>query len=118
MSNSPKYDLRNANIGNLSEYVQGDQKSIQHIYTPEQRQTLAEAAVEIQKLLEQLEKTKPDATEIEQVAYVSERTTPILKNRVVAALEAGGEVAIDEFFKNPYIKVGKAIVKAWLKKPE
>jgi hypothetical protein len=43
------------NIGNAAGNVEGDQKTIQHNYAPEQKQTLAEAAVEIQQLIKQLE---------------------------------------------------------------
>lgn len=80
-----------------------------------QKQTLAEAATEIQQLLKQLEETNPSATESEQVAYVDVEVQPSLKQRTIAALKAGGETAIDEFFlENKYLKVGKAVVKAWI----
>lgn len=72
----------------------------------------------IVKLLQrpqQLEKTNPSATEFEQVAYVDVTVYPSLKQRTIAALRAGGGTAIDEFFlENKYLKVGKAIVQAWL----
>lgn len=42
-------------IGSVAGNVEGDQKSIQHNYAPEQKQTLAEAAAEIQQLLAQLQ---------------------------------------------------------------
>ncbi|MFN6496187.1 MAG: pentapeptide repeat-containing protein [Nostoc sp. DedQUE01] len=84
-------------------------------YAPEQRQNLAEAAAEIQKLLKQLEQTNPTATETEKVAYVNDETTPSFKRRVVGALQAGGETAIDEFIlENKYLKVAKATIKGWL----
>lgn len=77
--------------------------------------SLAEAAVEIQKLLEQLEKTNPTATESEQIAYVNIATKPELKQRAIAALQQGGETALDEFvLENKYLKVVKAIAKGWL----
>ena len=115
MSNTPKFDFRGANVGNFAETVHGDQKSIQHIYTPEQKQTLGEAAAEIQKLLKQLEQANPTATEAEQVAYINNKTVPSLKSRVVGALQASGETAIDEFIlENKYLKVAKAAVKGWL----
>ena len=86
-----------------------------NIYASEQKQTLAEAADEIQKLLKQLEQTNPDATPEQQQAYVDAAISPTLKERCIGALQAGGETAIDEFFNNPYVKVGKAIVMAWIK---
>jgi hypothetical protein len=112
---TPKFDFRGATVGSFAETVHGDQKSIQHIYAPEQKQTLTEAAFEIQRLIKQLEMTNPNATEAEQAAYVNNQTTPKLKQRVVAALQAGSEAAIEEFLDNPYVNVGKAVVKSWIK---
>ena len=94
--------------------VAGNVEGNQNIYAPEQKQTLAEAAEEIQKLLKQLEQTNPTATEAEKVAYVNDETTPSFKLRVVGALKAGGQTAIDEFLDNPYVAVGKAVVKGWM----
>ncbi|HAZ49398.1 MAG TPA: hypothetical protein DDW76_06935 [Cyanobacteria bacterium UBA11369] len=81
----------------------------------QQKKSLAEAAAEIQQLLKQLEKTNPNATELEKIDYVNDETTPSFKRRVVGALQAGGEAAIEEFLDNPYVNVGKAIVKGWIK---
>ena len=53
----------------------GKNEGIININTSD-RQTLAEAAEEIQKLLKQLEKTNPSATELEQVAYVDVTVYP------------------------------------------
>ena len=92
--------------------VQGNQIGTQ--YNSPQKQTLAEAAAEIQKLLKQLEQTNPTATPEQQQAYVDAAISPTLKERCVSALKAGSETAIDEFFNNPYVKVGKAIVMAWI----
>jgi len=80
-----------------------------------QQQTLAESAAEIQRLLKQLEQTNPSATKDEKVDFINDETTPGFKRRVVGALQAGGEVAIEEFLDNPYINIGKAIVKSWLR---
>jgi 2-succinyl-5-enolpyruvyl-6-hydroxy-3-cyclohexene-1-carboxylate synthase len=77
-------------------------------------QPLAEAAAEIQKLLEQLEQINPDASETDQIAYVNAATPMTLKERTVGALKAGGESAFDEFIcENKYLKVAKAIIKGW-----
>jgi len=81
----------------------------------EQKQTLAEAAKEIQQLLEQLAKINPNPTEAEKIEYVNDETSPSFKRRAVRALQAGGEAAIEEFLDNPYVNVGKAIVKGWIK---
>ncbi|MEG4805754.1 hypothetical protein QUB63_34825 [Microcoleus sp. ARI1-B5] len=86
--------------------------SVQH---SQQEQTLAEAAAEIQQLLKQLEQTNPTATESEKIEYANDETTPSFKRRVIRALQAGGEAAIEEFLANPYVNVTKAIFKGWMK---
>lgn len=81
----------------------------------EPKQTLSKAAAEIQQLLKQLEQSNTTATEEEKIAYVNDETTPSFKRRVVGALQKGGEAVIEEFFDDPYVNVGKAVVKGWMK---
>ena len=82
----------------------------------EQKQNLALAAGEIQRLLKQLEKTNPNATEAEKVAYVNDETTPSFKRRFVSALKAGDKAIFDEFIlDNKVLKVVKAVAKEWWK---
>jgi uncharacterized coiled-coil protein SlyX len=108
-----------ANIGSLANKVTQQTQSIQGVYfvlsESEQKQTLAEAAAAIQQLLEQLKKMNPNPTEAKKIEYVNDETTPSFKRRVVAALQAGGEAAIEEFLDTRYVNVGKAIVKGWIK---
>jgi uncharacterized protein YjbI with pentapeptide repeats len=114
----PKYSISGSNIGSLADTIQsgGKQQNVQHIYASESKQSIAEAAQEIQALLEQLESANPHATEDQQKAYINSAIQPTLKQRVVAALKEGGEIAIDEFlFENKYLKVVKAVVKGWLR---
>ncbi|MEH2287464.1 pentapeptide repeat-containing protein [Nostoc sp.] len=117
MSSTPQFFAPNSNINiaNMAGKVKGSQNSTLHINSQEHRQTLAEAASEIQNLLKQLEQSNPTATDAEKVAYVNEKTAPTLKSRVLSALQGGSEAAIEEFLSNPYINVGKAIVKGWIK---
>ncbi|MBD2017066.1 pentapeptide repeat-containing protein [Microcoleus sp. FACHB-53] len=122
MAEQSKYDQRGANIS-IGSYVDTAQsgsrqqgQAIQHNYAPEQKQTLAEAAAEIQQLLQQLEQTNPSATEAEKIEHINDETTPKFKKRVVGALQATGEAAIDEFvLENKYLKVAKAAIKGWMK---
>ncbi|MGD1930850.1 MAG: hypothetical protein ACFB12_18265 [Leptolyngbyaceae cyanobacterium] len=79
----------------------------------EKRQTLAEAAAEIQDLLQQLEKTNPSVSEAEMVAYVNEEIQPDLKSRLVKALKAGGEAALESSLDSHYINLIRAIIKGW-----
>lgn len=78
----------------------------------ERKQTLAEAAVEIQQLLMQLEKSNPTATEEEKVAYVNDQTPPALKSRVASVLKARNISAVDTLVDNsPFRTFTKAFVK-------
>ena len=109
------------NIGQMtgSNFVKGDVSgnviSTSNSYETIQKQSLAEAAAEIQRLLKQLEATNPTATEPEQVAYLNIATKLDIKKRTIAALKEAGETAIDEFIlDNKYTKIVKAAVKGWL----
>lgn len=104
------------NINNFSNKItdNASQQGSQNIYTYEKKQDLAKAASEIQQLLKQLERSNPTATESKQVAYVYDNTTPSFKRRVIGALQAGGEAAIEEFLDNSYVNMVKAIVKGWI----
>lgn len=78
-------------------YVGGDYIGGDINHAVENRQTLAEAASEIHKLLQELEKFNPTATEAEKVAYVNEEVTPAFKSRVASAVKETGvpEAAIE-----------------------
>jgi hypothetical protein len=89
--------------------VQGDQ----NIYTSPEKQSLAEAAAEIQKLLKQLEQTNPTATDVEKQAFVSKFIPLTLRQLAVSALQSGGKAAIEEFLDNPYVNVAIAIIEGW-----
>jgi hypothetical protein len=99
--------------GSQGENARSDNNTF--VQRSEQKHTLAEAAAEIQQLLKQLEKTNPTATEPEKIEYVNDETTPSFKRRIVGALQAGGEAAIEEFLDNPYVNVVKETVKGWMK---
>lgn len=73
-------------------YVGGDYVGGDINHATESRQTLAEAAVEIHKLLQELEKFNPTATTAEKIAYVNEETSSDFKSRVVSAAKFTGEV--------------------------
>ena len=115
MAEAPKYDQRGSNFGNFVDTAQTGShvQSIQHNYASEQKQDLAKAAEEIQRLLKVLESTNPNATQADKQAFVTAAIAPEHRSRIVRALEAGGEKALEEFLKNPYVNVVVAIVKGW-----
>ncbi|GAB4194231.1 MAG: pentapeptide repeat-containing protein [Coleofasciculaceae cyanobacterium] len=102
-------------IGNATADVKGDPKSILHNYNyaPEQRQTLAEAAAEIQQLLKQLEQTNPDATEVEQKAFLTAAIPPTKRQKLVNALQEGGKELFKELMDNIYVNVAVAAIEGW-----
>ncbi|MGK7949011.1 MAG: pentapeptide repeat-containing protein [Xenococcaceae cyanobacterium] len=97
---------------NVTGVVEGDQIGTQ--YNSLQEKTLVEAAAEIQKLLQQLEKSNPTATEADKIAHINDETSRGFKRRVVAALKAAGDTAMEEFLQRPYIKVVASGIKAWM----
>jgi hypothetical protein len=81
----------------------------------EKKQSLVEAATEIQQLLTQLEMSNPSATEAEKVAYVNDETSPSLKSRIASMVKGANlldlETALDG---NDTAKLIEAIMKGWL----
>jgi hypothetical protein len=109
-SNGDTYNVGQA--GAVGRYAKSDNNTF---IQSEQKQTLAKAAEEIQRLLLQMEQTHPAATQLEMIEYVNDETTPSLKRRAASALQACGEAAIDEFIlEDKFLKVAKATVKGWL----
>jgi uncharacterized protein YjbI with pentapeptide repeats len=105
---------RNINMGsgNYNERIEGDYVQ-GNKYTAGDKQSLAEAAAEIQKLLKQLEQTNPTATEVQKEAFVSAGIAPTKKERLINAFIEGGKGAIEEFLDNPYVNVAMKIIEGW-----
>jgi len=99
----------NASVTGVAGNVAGDQ----NIYAAPEKQSLAEAAAEIQKLLKQLEQTNPTATEADKKIFVTAAIPVTRRQRAFGALQAGGKTAIAEFLENPYVNVAIAIVEGW-----
>ncbi|MBC1225034.1 hypothetical protein GNF10_29170 [Nostoc sp. UCD121] len=87
-------------------------------YTPEQRQNLAQAAAEIQQLLNQLGQAYPTNTPLEKQIVVTEalkeiERNPTLKARIIGALKAGGTEALKELLDHPVVNVLLAALEGW-----
>lgn len=93
-----------------SEQVEANQLAA-NIYNYAPEQDLAQAAAKIQELLKQLEKTNPTATQEHKQAFVTAAIPQEEKSRILRALQAGGEKALEKFLNNPYVDVTMAIVK-------
>lgn len=90
----------------------------QYNYPPEQKQNLAEAAKEIQKLLQQLSKPDYSATPTENVIIVGEvmqeiEKNPSLKSRIIEALKHGGKEAFKELIDHPAVNILMASIDGW-----
>jgi len=111
--------LRRANVGNFANKVQDNARQQANQYnTLEQKQTLNEAAIEIKKLLEQLEELYPSRTKTEQALMATKAVeeiekNPVLKQRVTGALRAGGVEALKELVDHPAVGIVLAAVEGW-----
>jgi hypothetical protein len=115
MSKTFNNNFQKPRIANFANQLDGNarQQANQYNYTPEQKQTLAEAAAEIQSLLSQLEQNNPNASEAEQKAFVNAAIPQTRKERFLNALQAGGKEALKEFLDNPYLNVAIAVIEGW-----
>jgi prophage maintenance system killer protein len=103
---------------NAAADVKGDQKSIQHNYNyaPEQRQTLAEAAAEIQQLLKQLQ-TQGYSLEAAQQKVASDlatqtQTNPTFKNQMVKWGQYLGDAAANGLIGEAVVTVLKLALRS------
>jgi|GEM_PF-299795 uncharacterized protein YjbI with pentapeptide repeats len=113
-------DQRGAYIANNANKLEGNarQQAKQYNYTTEQKQNLAEAAADIQQLLEQLSQTYPTTTQAEKIAVAAKAAeeieqNPVLRLRVISALKAGGVEALKELVDHPLMNILLAALEGW-----
>ena len=87
-------------------------------YTTTQKQNLAEAASEIQKLLEQLSLTHPTQTAQEKITIAEELideidNSPTLKQKVISAVKTGGISELRESISHPLASIALANIEEW-----
>ncbi|BAY42464.1 pentapeptide repeat protein [Scytonema sp. HK-05] len=112
-----KYDQRNSNTQFIDTAQLGSKPTFnQHNYTEEQRQNLADAAAEIQRLLNQLAQTNPTTTEtaVAETIHQEIKRNPKLKVRLLDALKAGGLEALKQIFNHPLFSIPAETVRGWL----
>ena len=124
MTETPKYDFSGASFtsfGSVTGDIKGDNIiGTQYNYPPEQKQNLAEAAKEIQQLLDQLAQTNPTLTESNNPIVVAEaiqqeiKRNPTFKQRLRSALKAGGIEALKAIFNHPLINIPIETIKGWI----
>jgi hypothetical protein len=97
---------------NEGDYVQGNK------YMGEEKQTLAEAAAEIQALLKQLEETYPTDSTANQMVVAAKAVekiegNPTLKQKAISAVTEGGIAAFEKAIDNPAGAFIAGAVKGW-----
>ncbi|MEL6401307.1 MAG: hypothetical protein AAFR26_19870 [Cyanobacteria bacterium J06626_4] len=118
VSDQSNSQTRNVNFNAAiqgSGYVEGNSY---YYDVSKQKHSLTEAAVEIQKLLNQLSQTYPVTTRSEQIVVATKameelEKRPQLKQRVIGALQSGGAEALRELVDNPIINVLLALLEGW-----
>ncbi|MGQ4648369.1 hypothetical protein [Lyngbya aestuarii] len=126
MSNAPKKytknDLRGASFA--GGFIDADTVYAEQIggninnYPLEQKQNLADAAAEIQQILQQLEQTYPNASEIEKQSALAVtlqqeiKQNPTFKARLKNALKEGGIEALKVLFAPIGIPI--EMVRGWI----
>lgn len=105
--------------GNYNEKIEGDY--IQgNYFAAGERQTLAQAAAEIQQLLEQLDKTYSADTTASKMELATEAikcidSNPDLTARIISALQAGSVKAFEQFLSHPAASFMIAALEDWQK---
>lgn len=100
-------------VDNKGTYVEGD-----YYYSTEVKQNLAQAAAEIQQLLEQLEQSYSANTQVGKMQIATEaikqiEAKPGWKERVVSALRSGGVGALDSALNHPAASFVIEAIKDW-----
>ncbi|MBG1266859.1 HEAT repeat domain-containing protein [Nostoc sp. WHI] len=124
MSENSQGSKFNINQPGIVQIIETNQGYVTAHYTPAQKQNLAEAAKEIQQLLEQLAKTNPTIVESQNpdivVAEIHQeiKRNPTIKARLLNALKSGGtealKQALDAIFKNPLVSVSVETIKGFI----
>ncbi|MBD2518945.1 hypothetical protein H6G93_29095 [Nostoc sp. FACHB-973] len=118
-------EIRNNQISIFSSGINNKihDQSVNNIYlNPQERQTLAKAAKEIQDLLDQLSQTYPTTTQTEKAIFAAKAVeqieqNPTLKMRVVGAIKACGITALQEAVDNPIFNVVSAFLQGFIEPP-
>jgi uncharacterized protein YjbI with pentapeptide repeats len=122
-SNSEAFhnDYRYANIANQANKLTDNarQQANQYNYAG-QKQDLAEAAKDIQQLLDQLSRTYPAETTpghmtIALKAVEEIEKNPLMKQRVLGALKSGGTEALKTLIDHPAVSIILAAIEGWQK---
>ncbi len=108
----------NFGIGQMSGGEIKDNAQVGGIINESQQQTLAEAAKEIQDLLNQLSQTYPSVKTTEKMEVVGKaidiiEDNPSLKSKIIKTLKAVGAESFKEAINHPLVNIFMAGIEAW-----
>jgi tetratricopeptide (TPR) repeat protein len=108
----------NFGIGHMNGGMIAPRAKVAGIINEAEQQNLAEAAAEIQQLLEQLEQSYPANTTTGTMQIATETISqidrnPTLKARILNALKAGGVAAFEQFLNHPAASFVIAALEEW-----
>jgi hypothetical protein len=116
VSEAPKYDMRESNFqGGFAEKNYGKMVETQHNYAPEQKQTLPEAAAEIQQLLTQLQSQGYSPEDAQQQAAKDLATKAQESPTTLGKLVKWGQSLGDTAAKTTVSEAAKEVVKLALR---
>ncbi|MDB9494848.1 hypothetical protein PN477_09480, partial [Spirulina subsalsa CS-330] len=111
------FNFPGSNIASVTGSGHIDKATINN-YPPEQRQSLTEAAQEIQELLNQLSQTynPPSPLNNSKIATAGVEvieSNQALKSKIIKVLKAGGTETFKELIDHPAINIFMACIEAW-----
>jgi uncharacterized protein YjbI with pentapeptide repeats len=121
-SSSSQNNLQGANIGNYANQVSGNarQQTNQYNYDSRSQQNLADAAKEIQALLDQISKTSSGSTTSDKLAVANQALQCIqgdfsMSQRVMSAISAGSISALEQLLNHPAASFFISMLEDWKK---
>jgi uncharacterized protein YjbI with pentapeptide repeats len=111
MAEQPKVQQNfHASVYGVAGNVEGDFNN----YLPEQKQNLAEAAADIQKIINQLAQTNPTTDAVTEAIHQEIKRNPTLKARLISALKAGVLEGLKTFVNHPLFNIPAETIKGFL----
>ena len=116
-SNTSRFNISHsvyyANNNNTGSFIPNNDYANQN-YAITENYAIAEAAAEIQKLLDQVSQTYPTTTSKDKMIVVAEvvdqiENNPTLQVKVINSLKAGGREAFKEAIDNPLVNILMAV---------
>ncbi len=120
MTETNNFDQSNSSIGIGVSQGEVKAEKIAGTINEAQQQTLAEAAAEIQQLLEQLDKTYDTSTysgkgQVADEIIKNIENNPTLTARILSALKTGGVKAFEQFLSHPAASFIIGVLEDWQK---